>query len=152
MDLPHGPRDEILRIDLAPRAEISTSEVIDTAASAVIAPMSLPVPGTPLGRQVTTPLLRQCVSLASRARVELVSGTRFPSAAALSQTVAALAAWEPSHVVDPDPTLVGLAIASLRDLVERLPGSALADMELAAVSALWLLEDLRDRGTIRTVS
>ncbi|HIY25165.1 MAG TPA: hypothetical protein H9837_12840 [Candidatus Brachybacterium merdigallinarum] len=73
-----------------------------------------------LDREATTPLLRRCTALAANARIELILGSRHASADELEPVLAQLESWSSIHVVDPDPTMLALAIAALEDLHERV--------------------------------
>lgn len=68
----------------------------------------------------STPLLRRCTALATRARVDLLVTSRPADCAELSEVLAELAAWEGGQLIDPDPTMLALAAAALQDLAERL--------------------------------
>lgn len=84
----------------------------------------------------STDALRRCTALAARARVELL-GTGRRAAEELEQLLAEMLRWDDAALLDPDPTMLVLAIASLRDLAERLddPGSDELRARIAAVVA-----------------
>lgn len=77
----------------------------------------------PLGAVVTTPVLRRCTALATRARVEMLSGGRHPAAKDLLGVLEEIRGWGERELLTPDPTMLALSAASLQDLAERLPDS-----------------------------
>lgn len=87
----------------------------------------------------STPLLRRCTALATRARVDLLVTTRPADCAELSEVLAELAAWEGGQLIDPDPTMLALAAAALQDLVERLDEPHLLAMGDTISAALGVL-------------
>ena len=87
----------------------------------------------------STPLLRRCTALATRARVDLLVTTRPADCAELSEVLAELAAWEGRQLIDPDPTMLALAAAALQDLVERLDEPHLLAMGDTISAALGVL-------------
>lgn len=89
----------------------------------------------------TTPVLRRCTALATRARVELLSAGRHSAADELAEVLTQIAAWEPGRLIDPDPTMLALSIASLQDLSERLPGPDGLAGSAALPGVLSLLHD-----------
>lgn len=87
----------------------------------------------------STPLLRRCTALATRARVDLLVTSRPADCAELSEVLAELAAWEGGQLIDPDPTMLALAAAALQDLVERLDEPHLLAMGDTISAALGVL-------------
>ena len=55
----------------------------------------------------STPLLRRCTALATRARVDLLVTTRPADCAELSEVLAELAAWEGGQLIDHDLCCTG---------------------------------------------
>lgn len=84
-----------------------------------VAPPSIRRPVLP---SRSTPLLRQCTALATRARVELLGSALGPAGRDLIGVLAEIAGWSPEEVVDIDPTMSALAAASLQDLRARVDG------------------------------
>lgn len=87
----------------------------------------------------STPLLRRCTALATRARVDLLVTSRPADCAELSEVLAELAAWEGGQLIDPDPTMLALAAAALQDLAERLDEPHLLSMGDTISAALGVL-------------
>lgn len=87
----------------------------------------------------STPLLRRCTALATRARVDLLVTSRPADCAELSEVLAELAAWEGGQLIDPDPTMLALAAAALQDLAERLDEPLLLSMGDRISAALGVL-------------
>ncbi|MFC7374520.1 hypothetical protein ACFQS2_12560 [Brachybacterium sp. GCM10030267] len=102
----------------------------------------------PIGPDVSTPLLRRCTALATRARVDLLTATQHAASDELDQTLATLEAWDPDSLIDPDPTMVVLAAAALQDLAERLPDSSAGPFVARVEAALELLRTLMRTGRI----
>lgn len=92
----------------------------------------------PILPETSTPLLRRCTALAARARVDLLTPSVHGSADELELVLAELSTWEPQRVVDPDPTMLALAAASLQDLAERVADPA----RVGAGSQIALVLDL----------
>lgn len=114
-------------------AEAGATSPAGTDGGAIIAP------GTGrIGADVSTPLLRRCTALATRARVDLLSGGR-TAAEELEQVLATLESWDPKNLVAPDATMIVLAAASLQDLAERLPDPARSTLGPRISAVLHLL-------------
>ena len=101
-------------------------------------------PPLEIGPLISTPLLRQCTALATRARVDLLSGSRHEAAEQLEGVLETLALWDAGSLRDPDPTMVVLAAAALQDLAERLVPSSTNALSERIEAALRLLHTLMD--------
>lgn len=91
-----------------------------------------------LPAEASTDALRRCTALATRARVELL-GTGRRAVEELGELLAEMARWEDVALLDPDPTMLVLTVASLQDLAERLDGTdggELGDRIAAVVTRL----------------
>lgn len=93
----------------------------------------------------STPLLRRCTSLATRARVDLMMTSRRADIAKLAEVLGDVAAWETAVLVDPDRTMVALAAASLQDLQERLDEAGQIALGSAIDRALAVLHAALER-------
>lgn len=87
----------------------------------------------------STPLLRRCTALATRARVDLLITSRPADCVELIEVLAELSDWEDAQLVDPDPTMLALAAAALQDLRERLDETRLIALGPSITDALRVL-------------
>lgn len=124
----------------APLTDRHTTEALPTAL-----PQNLPQrsPST-IGPEISTPVLRRCTALATRARVDLLSASRHTAADELERLLASLESWDPAALADPDPTMTVLAAAALQDLAGRLPSSARSTLGAHIETVLDLLHTLMD--------
>ncbi|WP_193104563.1 hypothetical protein [Brachybacterium sp. FME24] len=144
MDLDRGRRDDV--------GGTSPQRASDSTIMAPrIAPDGDPVDpphDAVIGPGISTPLLRLCTALATRARVDLLTAGRHAASDELEQVLGTLGSWEGARVIDPDQTMVVLAAASLQDLAERLPSSSRSTLGVQVESALRLLHTLMQRTRI----
>ena len=90
----------------------------------------------------STPLLRLCTALATRARVDLLTAGRRTASEELEEVLVVLESWKSTTIVDPDPTMVVLAAAALQDLLERLPETSRPSLGARVEAALGVLHAL----------
>lgn len=124
----------------APLTDRPTTEALPTAL-----PRNLPQrsPST-IGPEMSTPVLRRCTALATRARVDLLSASRHTAADELERLLASMESWDAAGLQDPDPTMTVLAAAALQDLAGRLPAPARSTLGARIATALMLLHTLMD--------
>lgn len=87
----------------------------------------------------STPLLRRCTALATRARVDLIVTSRPADCEELAGVLTELASWEGAHLDEPDPTMLVLAAAALQDLRERWGEAQQMALGAAIAAALGVL-------------
>lgn len=117
-------------LDLAAPTDVSSA-----------APSAAPMIST----EVSTAMLRRCTALATRARADLLTSTHHDASDELVALLATMEGWEPSALVDPDPTMTVLAAAALQDLAARLPEGASGDLAARAASVTAMLLEVMDR-------
>lgn len=122
-----------------------TTDRPTTDALPAVLPRNLPQRSpSVIGPEISTPVLRRCTALATRARVDLLTPSRHTAADELEHLLASLESWDPTALADPDPTMTVLAAAALQDLAGRLPAPARSTLGARIESALTLLRTLMD--------
>ncbi|WP_114856601.1 hypothetical protein [Brachybacterium sp. YJGR34] len=135
MDLDRGIGNETATTDSPPEAPAASAQRSAAHPS-------------PLGPDVTTPILRRCTALAARARVDLLTESRHAASDELEQLLTSIVSWDPRSVVDPDPTMVVLAAAALQDLADPLPAAVRTTLGARLDRALELLHAVLDGARI----
>ena len=133
MDLSPGAENE-------PAAAHSPADTLRTVTPLTISDRPFGV----IGPEISTPVLRRCTALATRARVDLLSPSRHTAAEDLEHLLASMELWDPTALENPDPTMTVLAAASLQDLAGRLPAPARPTLGARIEAALVLLHTIME--------
>lgn len=123
-----------------PTVRSSGPRVIAASAPAPASPQQAAIPPS-----ASTPLLRRCTAVATRARADLLTESRHAASDELAEVLDLIEEWDRDAVLDPDPTMLALAAASLQDLRERLPAGSDPMSASRIGRVVDLLNDLLER-------